>query len=52
MKGNVDKFWKAHAKSPICKNNMKAKDENVIYFCVFVKSLSPASMCSCRSHFS
>jgi len=26
MKGNVDKFWKAHAKSPIIKNNMKAKD--------------------------
>jgi len=26
MQGKIDKFWKAHAKSPICKNNMKAKD--------------------------
>merc|ERR1712013_437143 len=26
IKGNVDKFWKAHAKSPIIKQNMKAKD--------------------------
>jgi len=26
IKANVDKFWKAHAKSPIIKQNMKAKD--------------------------